>query len=268
MKKTELRNENTMNIDKVSTLEAVTLINNEDKKVADAVNKVLPDIAEAVDLVVDSFSKGGRLIYIGAGTSGRLGVLDASECPPTYGVSSEQVVGIIAGGDGCLRNASEGAEDSEENGILDVKAVNISNKDTLVGISVSGNAKYIIGALHYAKSVGAHTVSLTCNEDALINNEADVAIITDTGSEVITGSTRMKAATAHKMVINMLSTVSMIKTGKVISNLMVNVKPVNIKLRDRCARIVNTLTDLSIEEALTKLDNGKSIREIVDECNK
>jgi len=268
MKKTELRNEKTMNIDKASTLDALTLMSNENKVAAEAVEKVLPQIAQAVDLIVESFNKGGRLIYIGAGTSGRLGVLDASECPPTFGVSPNQVVGIIAGGDIALRTAVEGGEDKGDKGIEDVKFINLNSNDTLVGISVSGDASYIVEALKYGKSIGANIISLTCNEDALINKVADVQIVTDTGAEVITGSTRLKAGTAHKMVLNMLTTVSMIKTGKVIENLMINVAPTNIKLFDRAVRISVTLTGISEELASEELKKGLSIRQIVDKYSK
>jgi len=268
MKKTEQRNPNTLNIDKVSTLDAVKMMNNEDKLVACAVEKCMPEIAQAIDLIVDSFNKGGRLLYIGAGTSGRLGVLDASECPPTFGTPSSQVIGIIAGGDKCLRSAAENAEDDGNHGVMDCKNYDLNTKDTLVGISVSGDASYVLEALKYAKSVGAHTISLTCNFDALINEVVDIKIVTDVGPEVITGSTRLKSGTAHKMVLNMLSTISMVKTGKVISNLMVNVRPTNIKLFNRCVRIIQTLVDINEETAREELNKGLSIREIVDKYGK
>jgi len=268
MKRTEQRNPNTLNIDKVSTLEACTLMNNEDKLVPLAVEKCLPEIAKTVDMIVDSFNRGGRLLYIGAGTSGRLGVLDASECPPTYGTPASQVVGIIAGGDRCLRNAAEAAEDSGENGVRDCKENNINEKDTLVGISVAGDASYVVEALKYAKSVGAHTASLTCNYDGLINQVADVQIVTDVGPEAITGSTRLKSGSAHKMVLNILTTISMVKTGKVMSNLMVNVRPTNIKLFDRCVRIIRSLVDVDEETARKELNAGLSIIDIVNKYSK
>ena len=264
MKKTELRNPNTMHLDKMSSLEIARVMNNEDKTVAYAVEKALPEIAKAIDVIVQSFQRGGRLLYIGAGTSGRLGVLDASECPPTYGVPYDMVVGIIAGGKGALVNAAEGAEDNARSGKDDVIAAQISPKDTLVGISVAGDAEYVRCAMEYARSIGASTVALTCNDDAKILSVADVGIITDTGAEVVTGSTRLKAGTAHKMVLNMLTTASMVKMGKVIENLMVNVAPTNVKLLDRAARIASELSGESYEQAKEKLENGWSIREIVD----
>ena len=263
MKKTEMRNEKTMCLDKMSALEIVRAMNEEDKTVAYAVEKALPQIAKAVDGIVDSFERGGRLLYIGAGTSGRLGVLDASECPPTYGVPSDVVVGIIAGGYKTLTSAAENAEDNGVNGKSDLQNANVTERDTVVGISVAGDAEYVCSALSYAKEVGAKTVALTCNEDAKIAILADIAICTDTGADTVTGSTRLKAGTAHKMVLNMLSTASMVRTGKVIENLMINLLPTNIKLRDRCIRIVCELTDLSYDEAAVKVDSGLLIKEIV-----
>jgi len=268
MKHTEQRNPNTMGLDKMTALEAVTAMNNEDKTVAFAVEKALPEIAQAVELVVDSFQKGGRLIYVGAGTSGRLGVLDASECPPTLGVPYEQVIGVIAGGKDAVFKAAEGAEDSGEYGVLDMKNINISDKDTVVGISVSGDAAYIYEALAYAKSMGAHTVALSGNPENRISQQAKVTIVTDTGAEALTGSTRLKAGTAHKMVLNMLSTVAMVRTGKVIENLMVNVAPTNVKLFDRAARICDTLTGMGVDAAKAELAKGRSIVEIVGDYEK
>ena len=263
MKNTEQRNPRTMHLDKMTTLEAVTVMNEEDKTVAYAVEKALPQIAQAVDFAVDSFHKGGRLIYIGAGTSGRLGVLDASECPPTFGVPYDMVIGVIAGGTNAIYKAAEGAEDSGQSGVQDLKDIALSAKDTVVGISVSGDAAYIYEALSYAKGMGAHTVALTGNPINKISSVAEVTILTDTGAEVVTGSTRLKAGTAHKMVLNMLSTVAMVRTGKVIENLMVNVTPTNIKLLDRAARICDTLTGIGIEKAKEELEKGRSILEIV-----
>lgn len=263
MKNTEQRNPKSMRLDKMSSLEAVTLMNDEDKTVAFAVEKALPEIARAVDFAVASFNEGGRLIYIGAGTSGRLGVLDASECPPTYGVSYDTVIGVIAGGKDAVFRAAEGAEDSGNSGVRDLQEISLSAKDTVVGISVSGDAAYIYDGLEYAKSVGARTVALTGNPINRISTVADVTIITDTGAEVVTGSTRLKAGTAHKMVLNMISTVSMVRTGKVIQNLMVNVAPTNVKLFDRAARICDTLTGMGIDKAKEELAKGRSIVEIV-----
>ena len=263
MKNTEQRNPKSMRLDKMSSLEAVTLMNDEDKTVAFAVEKALPEIARAVDFAVASFNEGGRLIYIGAGTSGRLGVLDASECPPTYGVSYDTVIGVIAGGKDAVFRAAEGAEDSGNSGVRDLQEISLSAKDTVVGISVSGDAAYIYDGLEYAKSVGARTVALTGNPINRISTVADVTIITDTGAEVVTGSTRLKAGTAHKMVLNMISTVSMVRTGKVIQNLMVNVAPTNVKLFDRAARICDTLTGMGVDKAKEELAKGRSIVEIV-----
>ena len=263
MKHTEQRNSKSMNLDKMSSFEAVKLMNDEDKTVAFAVEKALPEIAQAVDFAVASFNEGGRLIYIGAGTSGRLGVLDASECPPTYGVSYDTVIGLIAGGKEAVFRAAEGAEDSGNSGVRDLQEISLSGKDTVVGISVSGDAAYIYNGLAYAKSVKARTVALTGNPINRISEVADVTIVTDTGAEVVTGSTRLKAGTAHKMVLNMISTVSMVRTGKVIQNLMVNVAPTNVKLFDRAARICDTLTGMGIDKAKEELSKGRSIVEIV-----
>ena len=268
MKNTEQRNSKTMNLDKMTTLEAVTVMNEEDKTVAYAVEKALPQIAAAVDHIVDSLQKGGRLVYVGAGTSGRLGVLDASECPPTFGVPHGMVVGVMAGGKDTFFKAAEGAEDSGKNGVQDLKDIALTAKDTVVGISVSGDAAYIYEALAYAKGAGAHTVALTGNPGSRISSVAEVTILTDTGAEVVTGSTRLKAGTAHKMVLNMLSTVAMVRTGKVIENLMVNVAPTNIKLLDRAARICDTLTGMGVEKAKRELEKGRSILEIVGDYEK
>ena len=268
MKNTEQRNPRTMGLDKMTALEAVTAMNNEDKTVAYAVEKALPEIAQAVELVVDSFEKGGRLIYVGAGTSGRLGVLDASECPPTFGVPYEQVIGVIAGGRDAVFKAAEGAEDSGEYGLRDMQKVGLTAKDTVVGISVSGDASYIYEALKYAQEIGAHAVALTGNPVNRISQVAEVTILTDTGAEALTGSTRLKAGTAHKMVLNMLSTVAMVRTGKVIENLMVNVAPTNIKLFDRAARICDTLTGMGVEKAKAELAKGRTIVEIVGDYEK
>ncbi len=268
MKNTEQRNPKSMDLDKMTSYEAVKLMNDEDKTVAYAVEKALPEIARAVDLVVDSLNKGGRLVYVGAGTSGRLGVLDASECPPTFGIPHEVVLGVIAGGRNAVFKAAEGAEDEGIRGVEDMKNIGLSDKDTVVGISVSGDAAYIYDALEYARDTGAHTVALTGNPINRISQVAEVTILTDTGAEVVTGSTRLKAGTAHKMVLNMLSTVSMVRTGKVIENLMVNVAPTNIKLFDRAARICDTLTGMGVDSAKAELSKGRSIVEIVEDYRK
>ena len=263
MKRTEQRNPNSMNLDKMNALEIATCINNEDKFVALAVEKALPEIAKTIEMVVSSFNKGGRLLFIGAGTSGRLGILDATECPPTYGEPPEKVVGIIAGGESAVFRASENAEDIGEKGVEDVKKANICEKDTLIGVSVAGDAKYVYDAIVYANSVGANTSALTCNYDAKIVQVAKVAIVTDTGAEVVTGSTRMKAGTAHKMVLNMISTGAMVLTGHVVENHMVNMNPNNIKLKERAARIISDIAKISIEQAREEVATGLSIKEVL-----
>lgn len=265
MKRTEERNPRTMHIDKMSTEEMLKIVNDENKNAVMAVENELGNIGKAVDAIAEAFEKGGRLFYVGAGTSGRLGVLDAAECPPTFGVSKEQVVGIIAGGEKCMVSASEGEEDNAEAGRNDLLAYDLTGKDVVVGISASGGAAYIISALNAAKEIGAVTVSVTCNKGSEMETVADIAICTDTGAEVVTGSTRMKAGTAQKLVLNMLSTCAMIKTGKVYENLMINLKPVNIKLTQRMVRIVSSITgeneDFS-KELLDKYD--WNIRNAVD----
>lgn len=244
---TELVNENTKNIDLVSTKEMVSLINNEDKNVAFCVEKSIDKIADAVDAIADSFVAGGRLIYIGAGTSGRLGVLDASECPPTYGVSHELVIGLMAGGKDAMYVAKEGAEDDPSLGKQDLVDINLTENDTVVGIAASGRTPYVIGGLQYANSIGAKTVSVCCVTDGEISKNAKIAIEVPVFGEVVTGSTRMKSGTAQKMVLNMLSTGAMIKTGKVYGNLMVNVKPTNFKLVKRAISIIGKCTDADAE---------------------
>jgi N-acetylmuramic acid 6-phosphate etherase len=246
---TESRNENTLNIDKVSTLEMVKIINNEDKKVAFAVENELENIAKAIDGIVDRINRGGRLIYIGAGTSGRLGILDASECPPTYGVSEELVQGIIAGGKEAIFRAKEGAEDSEELAITDLKDKSLSENDVIVGLAASGRTPYVIGGLKYANDIGALTISVTCNGDSEVSKVAQISIAPIVGAEVVTGSTRLKAGTAQKLVLNMLSTGTMIKLGKVYGNLMVDVKATNEKLVERAKRIVCEATGVERGQA-------------------
>lgn len=246
---TEQRNPNTMQIDSLSALDIVRLMNNEDKQVALAVAQNLPAIAQAVEKIVEAFAQGGRLIYLGAGTSGRLGVLDASECPPTFGVSPEMVKGIIAGGDRAIRNAVEGAEDNAEAGKADLQQIGFSARDVLVGIAASGRTPYVIGALEYAKQLGATTVSLASNPNAKMAEIADIAITTVVGAEALTGSSRLKSGTAQKLVLNMLSTASMILIGKCYQNLMVDVQATNEKLRARAVRIVMQATDCSKEQA-------------------
>lgn len=249
----EERNPNTMNIDLMDSKQILTAINNEDKSVPLAINNCLEPISKAVDFIVESFSQGGRLIYIGAGTSGRLGVLDAVECPPTFGVSHQQVIGIIAGGNQAIYKAVEGAEDDTELGKQDLNNIEFSSKDVLVGIAASGRTPYVIGALDHARGIGAKTVSLTCNPGAVIANHSDINICPVVGPEALTGSTRMKSGTAQKLVLNMLTTASMIRSGKSYENLMVDVNASNKKLYARAIRIVMQATDcdrLSAENAL------------------
>ena len=235
---TEQRNPNTMHIDTMSTLDMVRLINREDHKVAEAVGMVTDQIAQAVDLIADRLRKGGRLIYCGAGTSGRLGILDAVECPPTYSTDPEMVQGLIAGGNSAIFKAVEGAEDSPELGKLDLERIGFASGDVLVGIAASGRTPYVLGCMEYAKTLGAATVAVTCCPGSVLDRFADIGIAPAPGPEVVTGSTRMKSGTAQKMVLNMLSTGAMIKLGKVYGNLMVDVKPSNEKLIRRCVNIV------------------------------
>lgn len=251
---TEQRNPDTMNIDALSTLDMVKLINREDHKVAQAVGQVTDKIAQAVDVIADRLSRGGRLIYCGAGTSGRLGVLDAVECPPTYSTEPEMVQGLIAGGYPAIFKAVEGAEDSKELGVQDLKNIAFSAGDVLVGIAASGRTPYVLGAMEYAKELGAVTVSVTCCPGSALDAFADIGIAPAPGPEVVTGSTRMKSGTAQKMVLNMLSTGAMIKLGKVYGNLMVDVKPSNEKLIRRCVTIVCAATDCDEATAVAALE--------------
>lgn len=246
---TEQRNPYTMNIDTLSALEIVQKMNNEDQKVALAVRENLSQIALAVEKIVHAFQKGGRLVYIGAGTSGRLGVLDASECPPTFGVPAEMVVGIIAGGERALRYPIEGAEDNKQAGVLDLQAVNFTEKDVLVGIAASGRTPYVIGALEYANTLGATTVSIASNPNSTMSQIAQIAIETLVGAEALTGSSRLKSGTAQKLVLNMLTTASMILIGKCYQNLMVDVQASNEKLKARAVRIVMQATECEREIA-------------------
>ena len=251
---TESRNVRTVNLDSVSTVEMLRMINDEDKTVAYAVEKELDRIAEAVDLIYDRLSKGGRLIYIGAGTSGRLGIVDASECPPTFGTEPELVQGLIAGGRDAVFRSIEGAEDSRDGGIEDVKSVGLCGKDVLVGLAASGRTPYVIGALEYANSINTATVAVTCNPDSEMSRVAGVSIAPVVGPEALTGSTRMKAGTAQKLVLNMLTTGVMVKLGKVYENLMVDVKASNIKLTERAKRIVCQCTGVDETKAAEALE--------------
>lgn len=250
---TEQRNPNSMDLDQLSALEIVQLMNNEDKQVPLAIEKCLPQIAQTVEKIVAAFQSGGRLIYIGAGTSGRLGVLDASECPPTFGVSPEMVKGIIAGGDKALRNPIEGAEDNPQAGMNDLQSIDFSAKDVLVGLAASGRTPYVMGALHYAKSLGATTISIASNPNCAMSQLSDIAIETVVGAEVLTGSSRLKSGTAQKLVLNMLTTASMVLIGKCYQNLMVDVQASNQKLIARAVRIVMQATECSKSEAESAL---------------
>ncbi|MEF1284323.1 N-acetylmuramic acid 6-phosphate etherase [Vibrio sp. M250220] len=250
----EGRNPETMDIDLLPSSEIVKRINQQDQQVPLAVEKVLPEIAQAVDKITEAFKSGGRLIYMGAGTSGRLGVLDASECPPTFGVSDQMVIGLIAGGPEAILKAKEGAEDSFTLGIEDLKAINFAHNDVVVGIAASGRTPYVIGALEYANQIGATTVALSCNPDSPIADIAQIAISPIVGPEALTGSTRLKSGTAQKLVLNMLTTASMIRLGKSYQNLMVDVKATNKKLVARAARIVMQATDCDNSEAIATLE--------------
>ena len=259
---TEQRNPNSMHVDSLSALKIVQLMNEEDKQVPLAIEKCLPQIAQAVECIVSAFQQGGRLVYIGAGTSGRLGVLDASECPPTFGVSPEMVKGIIAGGERALRHPIEGAEDSRAQAVVDLQTIQFSSKDVLVGIAASGRTPYVIGALEYAKGLGSVTVSIASNPNSAMANIVDIAIDTVVGPEVLTGSSRLKSGTAQKLVLNMLTTASMILMGKCYQNLMVDVQASNEKLKARAIRIVMQATDCDkalAEETLKQADQNAKL---------
>ena len=256
-KKTEMRNPKTIHIDKMSTLEMLRAIQEENLNAVKAVGEAIDSIAKAVDVIDAAFKADGRLIYMGAGTSGRLGVIDAAECPPTFGVPYDKVIGIMAGGESAMFRASENKEDSAESGINDLKKVDLTSNDVVVGISAAGDASYVVGALEFAKSVGCKTIGITSNADTGLDRVADVSIVTDTGAEAITGSTRMKAGTAQKLVLNMLSTCAMVKDGKVYENLMINLKPTNIKLKQRMIGIVCDITGCDAETSEKLLEKGE-----------
>lgn len=251
---TEQVNQDTLHIDEMDTIDILKTINNEDQKVALAVKEVLPAIAKAVDCIYEKMCIGGRLIYIGAGTSGRLGILDASECPPTYGVEPTLVQGLIAGGKEALTNAIEGAEDSQESAIQDLQAIELNENDVVCGIAASGRTPYVIGGLKYAREKGCSTVSICCVHHGQISLYADYPIEVVVGPEVVTGSTRMKSGTAQKLILNMLTTSVMIKKGKVYRNLMVDVQPTNMKLKIRAVNIVQRAIDVTEEEAQKLLE--------------
>lgn len=257
---TESRNDCSANIDCLSTLDMLTVINQEDQKVAFAVKQVLPEVAEAVDLIVNSFNQGGRLIYIGAGTSGRLGILDASECPPTFGTSHEQVIGLIAGGHQAILKAVENAEDNRDAAINDLQNIQLNSRDIVVGIAASGRTPYVSSAITYAKQLGCITIGISCNPQSELAQISQVAITPIVGAEVITGSSRMKAGTAQKLILNMLTTASMIKMGKVFGNLMVDVIATNAKLVERQKNIVMQATHC------TQLQAEQALREANGQC--
>ena len=265
MLNTEKRNKNTYNIDKMQTYNMLKIINEENAIVTKAVDDALPQIAVVCDTVADKIKSGGRVFYIGSGTSGRLGVCDSAECPPTFGVPYDLFNGIIAGGEKCMFKAAENAEDNPDAGIEDLKQRNFCSKDVLIGISASGSAAYVISAVKYAKSIGAKAFSITNNPDTELGKVADIDICADTGPEVITGSTRMKAGTAQKIILNMISTASMVKCNCVYENMMINLRPTNKKLRRRMIGIVAEILGCSEENAETLLDENEwNIRKAVD----
>ncbi|WP_045406535.1 N-acetylmuramic acid 6-phosphate etherase [Vibrio jasicida] len=251
---TESRNPASAEIDTLSTIEMLQVINQEDQKVAIAVQAVLPQIAQTVDAITAAFANGGRLIYMGAGTSGRLGILDASECPPTYGTHPDMVIGLIAGGHQAILKAVENAEDNAQMGQDDLKTLNLTQYDVVVGIAASGRTPYVLGGLDYAKSVGATTASIACNPECAMVEAADIAILPVVGAEVVTGSSRMKAGTAQKLVLNMLTSGAMIRSGKVFGNLMVDVEATNAKLIQRQTNIVVEATGAPKEEVEKALE--------------
>jgi len=266
---TEARNPLTTHIDRASTAEMLRMISDANRRSVEAVDEALADIEKAVDAATEALTNGGRIVYVGCGTSGRTAVADAAECPPTYGVDYNTVIAVIAGGESAIVRASENAEDSAERGRADLLARDITKNDIVIGISASGGAAYVASALEAAKELGCVTVSVASNPDCRISRIADINIFTDTGAEVITGSTRMKAGTAQKLVLNMISTCAMVKTGKVYENLMINLRPTNIKLRERMIGIVTDIcgTDHDTSEQLL-CENGFVIRDAVEAYNK
>lgn len=253
---TETRNPHTMELDRMSELEIVTAMNQEDAKVPQAISRCLPQIAQAAAFAVEAFRSGGRMFYLGAGTSGRLGVLDAAECPPTFGVPREMVVGLIAGGDQAFTTAIEGAEDSLTLAEEELKAHDLSGRDFVVGIAASGRTPYVLGGLEYAKSLGCHTAAIACNAGSAVGRAAELAIEVDCGPEVLTGSTRLKSGTAQKLILNMISTASMVRMGKVYQNLMVDVVQTNEKLCVRAENIVMQATGVDRTEARRVIDEA------------
>ena len=261
---TETRNSASENLDCMSSLEIVTLMNREDERIAPAVRDQLPNIAKAVDLCVSSLERGGRIIYMGAGTSGRLGAIDAAECPPTFGVSPDTVVGLIAGGNQIGISLNHDKEDSPECGKADLRKIGLTDKDTVIGIAASGRTPYVVGGLDYATELGCNTVSIACNCDSIIGKHASLAIEVIVGPEVLTGSTRLRAGTSQKMILNMISTASMVRTGKAYRNLMVDVVQTNEKLVARAQNILMEATGISREEAVSVLEKaGGSVKKAI-----
>ncbi|GAB6087900.1 N-acetylmuramic acid 6-phosphate etherase [Alkaliphilus crotonatoxidans] len=254
---TEQQNIKSINLDSMSYLEALKLMNEEDAKVASAISEVIEPIERTVRVTVEALKQGGRLIYVGAGTSGRLGVLDAAECPPTFGTPPDMVLGLIAGGEEAFIKAVEGAEDSIAMGIEDLKRINLNQRDVVIGIAASGRTPYVVGALKYAKEVGAATAAIACNRPSEVGKVADIAIEIVVGPEILTGSTRLKAGTAQKMVLNMISTISMVGIGKVYKNLMVDVQQTNLKLESRALNIVMSATGVDYDTAKNRLTEAE-----------
>lgn len=272
-KMTETRNVKSMRMDSMGVKEILMLINEEDKRVPESVQEVIPEIEKAVELVIGAFNNGGRLIYMGAGTSGRLGILDAVECPPTFGVDKTKVIGLIAGGEKAFIEAQEGAEDSKELAVEELDGIELKSNDIVCGIAASGRTPYVIGGIEYAKKMGCKTIAISCNKGSKIGEIADVAIEVEVGPEVLTGSTRMKAGTAQKLILNMISTTSMTGIGKVYENLMVDLKITNIKLQERAKNNVMQITGCSYEvaqEALEKAGNQVKVAIVMVllQCNK
>ena len=269
MLKTEMRNPHTAHIDRMTTKQMLRVMQDENQNAINSVGDVLNEIEKAVDGIYAGMKDGGRLFYVGCGTSGRIGVADAAECPPTYGVSPDLIIGIIAGGDRALRTAVEGFEDSFESGYREMQSYGLSDKDSVVGLSAAGGAAFVLGALSSARESGAFLIGITSNADSSLAEAADVAICPDTGAEVVTGSTRMKAGTAQKVILNMISTSVMIKSGYVYENYMINLKPSNIKLRNRMIYITSEIAQISREEAERLLEeNDFCIRSAVQSACK
>ena len=267
--KTEMRNPDSMHMDLMGTKEMALLLIKANYDAVKACEDAAENIALAIDAIAGAFEKGGRLFYIGAGTSGRLGIIDAAECPPTFGVPYEQVQGIIAGGGERVFKAGENDEDKYETGSADIKTKNITADDVVVGISAAGNAAYVLGALEEAKKCGATTVGISSNDGTKILKAADIPIFTDTGAEILTGSTRLKSGTAQKIILNTLSTCAMVKTGKVYENMMINLSPSNEKLKKRVIRIVSEILSLNEDEAIKILsENDWNIKKSIDAFNK